>query len=673
MTTTISPPSWQRLRLFFLLACLLGAALVFPRPDAITTGFIQAFETILSLLLAMIFAALCGSAGFKLLGLLNLDKLEPPAVVLLSFITGLGALCLSLLMLVFAGVYKTGFIITALLAWALWSGDVITPAFSTLGQAWNACRPASLPGRFFNVLLLLLLITLVLMSLTSALTPAWSYDALKEHLPLPTRLLEDGGFMPYPEEWAINSPAYINLVFGIGLGVGDSIFPRLIHLFLGILLVFGTGVLSRQLFGEDSFLPAIITIATVPTLPTFLSFAYIDAGWALFELGSIVSYFLWDETGDERILVLMSSFLGCAAGTKYTGLGLALLLGAAVLISHPRSNLRGVVRTVLLTVLPAFVIASPWYLKNWVLLGNPVFPWYFGGLGWDQERTALLASYAGSFGLGTSLTDFALVPLRLYTQPAAFGTVLKSVDTPGYLMPLALLFPIFRRDRRAVQVILLILSRTALWAFATQQTRFLLPIYPMIAASAGHVLQQGMHRFQKLWMRSLPQALMLGAMAVVTVLNAAVLWIIRPAGVLLGTETDAAFLSRTIKPYPAYLSVRDRFSAEDPVVMLGDARGYYCHPACLPDSDQYQRARELAALQTPEEIPLWLQDAGGQSLLISNEDLPFLIEHDRTGVYPPALEIIDLALESGILEVTYQDTWVTIMGIHADSSPTGKD
>lgn len=673
MKTSAPTSLRQRLRLFLPLAFVLVAALVFPRPDEFATGVIQAFETVLSVLLAITFAWLCGLIGYKILSLLHLDSMDPPVVILLSFITGLGSLCLSLLVLVLAGIYKPGVMIIALLAWAFWSGDVITPALSTLGRAWNACRPAPLPGRLYTTLLLLLLMILVLMSLTSALTPAWSYDALKEHLPLPMRLLEDGGFKPYPEEWAINSPAYINLVFGIGLGVGDSVFPRLIHLFLGILLVFGTGVLGRQLFGADSFLPAMITIATVPTLPTFLSFAYIDAGWALFELGSIMCYFLWDETRDERLLFLMSSLLGFAAGTKYTGLGIALLLGAAVLLSHLRSNSHGFLRTVLTIVIPAFIIASPWYLKNWAMLGNPVFPWYFGGLGWDQDRTALLASYAGSFGLGTSLIDVLLIPWRLYSHPAAFGTVLKSVDTPGLLMPLALLVPFFRRDRRSLQILLLTFSRAGLWALATQQTRFLLPVYPLIASAAGFVLNEGMQRLKSTWLRSLPQAFMLGAMTVVVVLNAAVLWMLRPVGVLLGVETEAAFLSRTIKPYPAYLVVQETYSADNPVVMLGDARSYYCHPACLPDSDQYQRASELAALQTPDAVRMWLQDTGGQSLFISNEDLPFLIEHDRTGVYQPALETIQRALESGILEVTYEDTWVTIMGIHIEPSPTGKD
>ena len=53
----------------------------------------------------------------------------------------------------------------------------------------------------------------------------------------------------------------------------------------------------------------------------------------------------------------------------------------------------------------AGLVALPWYLKSWVLLGNPFYPFVFGGLYWDSLRSELF----NRFGSGLLTT----APLQL--------------------------------------------------------------------------------------------------------------------------------------------------------------------------------------------------------------------------------------------------------------------
>src|SRR5207245_8181464 len=64
------------------------------------------------------------------------------------------------------------------------------------------------------------------------------------------------------------------------------------------------------------------------------------------------------------------------------------------------------------------LLAAPWYVRNWVRTGNPVFPVFlslFGGQapGWDLERSRLYESMFGFYGNALTPLDYLLSPVRL--------------------------------------------------------------------------------------------------------------------------------------------------------------------------------------------------------------------------------------------------------------------
>ena len=163
-----------------------------------------------------------------------------------------------------------------------------------------------------------------------------------------------------------------------------------------------------------------------------------------------VALALWNlvhfaRTGWTPALVLTGVFAGAAAGMKYQGVAAALLIACALVLVRDRLT----VRRFALAALPALAVALPWYVKNAILTGNPVYPLFFGGANDEADRLAR-ASFE-EYGHGTSLLDLVLLPFRLLGDAEAFDRGEFASPLPLLFAPLALLAP---RGRRIAAVAL---------------------------------------------------------------------------------------------------------------------------------------------------------------------------------------------------------------------------
>ena len=93
---------------------------------------------------------------------------------------------------------------------------------------------------------------------------------------------------------------------------------------------------------------------------------------------------------------------------KYTGAAAAVVL-AAVAAWLLRDRLRA--RHALVFALPAVAVAVPWYVKNAVQIGNPVYPLVFGAV--NDEAARDIDAVLDGYGHGRSLLDALLLPVRL--------------------------------------------------------------------------------------------------------------------------------------------------------------------------------------------------------------------------------------------------------------------
>ena len=653
----------MRITAVAVIALALAARVAVPAPGLETAGLLALANSLSALMLAaatVLLAAALGQVVFKALGPPGASGLER-AVMALAL--GLGLLASGLTLLGLAGWLRPPAIAGLLLASAWIAGPgllaILKHPPALMRRAVSHWRRASGIERAAA----LLLAAIALTSLFLALSPPWDYDGLMYHLVGPQHFLAAGRILPHPDNWYVNGAFAGEMLFTIGLAFGDDVFPKLLHWSSGLLLCAATYAAARRWVGPSAGWLSVVVLLGAPALPIWAAFAHIDLAWGTFEFLALSSALIGWQARSSRWLLLSGIFAGLGAGSKYLGLigiGLLALLVAASAFSKGRT---AVLRALLSFAVPAVLLAAPWYLKNLLWFGNPVYPLYFSAPGWSESRQALYQAYLGSFGVGRGLVDTLLLPVHLYTRHSAFGAVTNQNDIPALVFPLVLLYPLARRNRAVSAALALSFARFLLWAAGSQQIRFLLPVYPVLAVACAAVIDGVGARVRpgSAWKAFLP--LLAVGMTVITLFyQARFLQEINPLPAAVGMERREEFLARTVHDFRGVRATLET-DPEAHILLLGNGRGYYCLPRCTPDPDHFRWSAEIMALSSSADLTRWFEQHGVSHVLLSWMDLDFLLQHDPSGIVGMALARLRAHQESGCLHLVYDEPSAAVMRV----------
>jgi hypothetical protein len=508
---------------------------------------------------------------------------------------------------------------------------------------------------------------LALVTLCNTITPPWDYDGLMYHLLGPSQFLDAGGFFPNLDNWYVNSPFAIDMLFTIGISIGDNVLPKLIHYTFWILFGMSSFAFANRWYSQEIAFLTLALVLGVPALPIWASFAYIDIAWSAFELLALGCMIFWWKEEDQNWLMLASVFTALMLSTKYLGLfgaGIICLLFIYIVITEKR-RLSG--KTIIALGLPFLIITLPWYLRNLIWFGNPLYPLIWGGPGWDPIRLDLYNTYLGSFGKGSQWLDFLLLPWNVYAHNELFGAVFNRNDIPHILFFLVPFAPFLRKDRLSRILILVCFLRIMLWFVGSQQIRFLLPIYPLLALLSAVSIHELSSRFRRRTSLHLILPTLSVALIFIPVFyQFQIMRQYRTFDVLVGRIKREAFLENAVGDFAASRFIREVLPETARVLMLGNGRGYYCVPKCLPDPDHFHRARQITELSPDISLDAWLKNLGATHIQISYEDLDFLLQHDPKGVMRQAFNEISSLTYDACFGKVYDDQWVEIFEIKCD-------
>jgi len=236
------------------------------------------------------------------------------------------------------------------------------------------------------------------------------------------------------------------------------------------------------------------------------------------------------------------------------------------------------------------------------------------------------------FGAGKSLLDYLFLPVHLYTQYQRFGTFLGSIEIPSFLFPLILFYPLTRKSSYTNGLLGWVGLRFVVWALGTQQTRYLLPLFPALSLLTAYVLVALGARFKTTNLgRILVLGLVIGMVAATLAYSILFFIMVRPLGVITGVESKDAFLMRVIPLYEVTKYLEMNLAPEARVMMLWDGRGYYCDQRCLPDIMQSQWTYLVSRSQGVGEAASLLRQQGVSHLLYSAQDMNFISQYDVSG------------------------------------------
>ncbi len=246
-------------------------------------------------------------------------------------------------------------------------------------------------------------------------------------------------------------------------------------------------------------------------------------------------------------------------------------------------------RPLLALALGAVVVAyAPWALRGLLLYGNPIFPYVFGGLGWDAARTAS-ANQAGrgllSLGLGWQLP---VLPFAATIFGGDFeGTYFYTAGPWLLTAPFLLVFtwPYLQRGQRrtSLNAALLLAPMFIVWAVVAatsavgMQTRLSIAIFPLMAMLAA----LGFASLDALPKKPVQVGFIARVLIGVTLVFSAAEALhatvnLRPLVSLLGVITREQFVDEQLGPLSGALAQLDELPEGSTVRFLFEPRAYPC-------------------------------------------------------------------------------------------------
>jgi hypothetical protein len=460
--------------------------------------------------------------------------------------------------------------------------------------------------------------------LLRALVPPGENDVLTYHLQGPNRFLELGGLVPLPDIQQANMPLAVNMLYLLGLAFGSDELAGVLHLTLSGLLAASTFSFGRRFFGERVGWIAATTFVSTQLLLVIATVAFVDYGLALFDFLAVYAFIVWRDSGRRGWLVASGMMVGCALASKYLGAITAVSLGVWLLVLafryRPRLGIAGVVGLLVAFALPAGLIAAPWYVKNVVWFGNPVWPFLAGNPNDFNMYLGATTHFTGTSGILGPL----LLPVYLYSY-GSFELPMVRPPLQLLVIPLYVLMP---KHRVVTTLLCLATVHFLVWSQGAHLLRYLLQALPALSIVAAYILGRLVASETGGAMgRRLAAGVMLIGLAVPTIFAVAVVFTEGPMTQLVGLESRQVYLERKVANHSLVTFLNEREEGVIRVLMIGDNRSYYLRqPAWVDVSMEVFQSVVLAPdARTARER---LAERGISHVMVNSNDLFFYLPID---------------------------------------------
>lgn len=439
------------------------------------------------------------------------------------------------------------------------------------------------------------------LALVAALAPPTAKDTLLYHLALPKAYLAAGGLVEVPYNIAgyyalgVEMHAVWAMLLGRpgGQRVSEAAAGATLFAFAPLLLLVVYGWAREHRLDRCWSSLAALMIAAIPSASLVAASHSVDLALAGYTALAVFAAGRWWTTLEPRWLLLLAAGVGAALTTKLSAAVfvlplMVLLLLRGLTLEEARGDGRGlsalrVVTMGLSAIALGAVLASPWYIRNWVWTGSPLFPFYptlWPGQapGWDAERAQLYESLFQVYGRSSSLFDYLLAPL--YVSVSAQPELPSDYDgVLGVAYLLGTPIVLWASRRRLLDVELRLASLVsaamfAIWLLGSQQLRYLLPATPALAvaitaASAAAAAEWGASAGRLL------RGLLLGVAAANGLVVVAWFVELQPLRVVLGGEPRAQYLVRRLDYYPYYHIINRDLPRDARVWLINTRRDTY--------------------------------------------------------------------------------------------------
>lgn len=529
-------------------------------------------------------------------------------------------------------------------------GLVLTP-LALLGwrNLWRypvgeAPPKAPITPRWLAVVFLMLLVSVSILPFIDCFVPpaAHEWDSLSYHLAVPKAYLREGRVIELPTDHHSYFPFLTQMLFTIALAFDGFAAAKLMHWAFGVLACATTYRLARRLLPPTGAWLGALVFGVTPVVVWEAGIAYIELAQAFYVvLAFLCLAALYDDRHPASAASLGLS-LGFALAVKTLSLvpaTAAIVLGIVVC---------GSMRAALPILGLAIVVGTPFYLRTWLLTGNPVYPFaysVFGGKNWDAERARLYAGEHTSFGLDARLPALSddLRPIRApYAEPSAADRIrnlalapFSLVATPrlfhnyndpspymnlGFLWLAFVPLAVLRRppDPRVSALLLAMAFWYGTWAFSMQYARYLIPALPLLAV-IGSWGVTGLVRRSRALLTTAAAAI---GIQIIVLAAHALPRMVAQARLAGSPAASEEFIARQVNVYRSQQWLNANTLPQEGVVLFEETRGFYLERPVLWGNAPHSAYIPYQNFRTGHDMAAWFAREGFPYAIVNLQFAP---------------------------------------------------
>ena len=316
------------------------------------------------------------------------------------------------------------------------------------------------------------------------------------------RFIADEGRIPLFEQFGRDEPFWAPPVFHLILAFFYKVFSifnqdvaefsmKLVSPLFGSLTLIVSYLIIKELFSKKTALYSLIFLTFIPLSIDYGVFGYVDSTLSFFVALSV--YFML-----KNRLIGSAICFGLAVLTKYNG---GFILPVLLFIIYQK-NKKDFLKKTLLFISISALIGLPWFIRNWMSLGSPTWPFF------NSILHGLETEYSSSVGGINLLSLFSInglmaLYLGIFGVPDGNYNTLFFIKIPGievlfliwFLATIAftlpLLWGLFSKKLKHKKVLFIWITSYIVMAMlyitgaGWSISRFLLPAFPALAIIWG--------------------------------------------------------------------------------------------------------------------------------------------------------------------------------------------
>lgn len=334
-------------------------------------------------------------------------------------------------------------------------------------------------------LLWLAILSIATSSLVQALAPPNDFDSLVYHLAAPRLDVEAGKLVLAVKMQTVFGsyfPALGGHITRVMLTVMNEGAAQMIHGVFGVLgAMTAASLVFHYGYGKTTALIAALLFLSIRMVVWAMGTAETDIPIAALATLALALCLIARSEKSIGLEILFGLVLGAAILFKYIGFVTAISL--APILIYDLIQRRKPLNLFFIAPVVALVTITPHLVRNYLLIGNPVYPLFIKNL--NPGLPDMLADTAGNLGTGRSLLDFLTVPWNMSILPTHYfdGMVMGA----PYLLALCPLILVEKGAlRKWAGPLSFVLVYTIVWFwFLSQQVRFFAPAMPVLSAVAA--------------------------------------------------------------------------------------------------------------------------------------------------------------------------------------------